>query len=98
MFEDMGDAFLGTFLKSHHFQLNQKVVANEHGVFVTLEGGVLMRSEDGGKTFKQVFHANRGKLKPPTLETDEDSNIYLIYPEQKQTLFFQFNVNRMAGP
>jgi hypothetical protein len=69
---------------------NQKVVANDNGIFVTHAEGILQRSTDGGRTFSTVFNANIKGLDPPTLETDEDGNLYLIYPEKRQTRFQKF--------
>jgi len=79
----MGDESLyGTF-QSH----NQKVVANQHGYFVSYNNTNpdappgnelrLVQSTDGGKTF-QTIYKERALTAPPSLETDEDSNLYLV--------------------
>jgi len=68
-----------TYFQSH----NQKVVENDNGIFVTSHGVALDLSTDGGKTFTKVYDRgfDHGEFRPPTIETDEDNNIYLIYPD-----------------
>jgi len=72
---------------------NQKVVENSFGIFMTyldteytgqyganwgnLHLWKLLRSVDGGKTFKTVFQSTN-YTKAPTLETDEYGNLYLF--------------------
>lgn len=77
----------GTF-QSH----NQKVVANDHGIFLTYlhadneanpkvaNEWRLMRSVDGGRTFT-VLYEGRGNTRAPALETDHDGNLLLACPE-----------------
>jgi hypothetical protein len=71
---------------------NQKVVANQHGYFMTYilsrdeaylaQTWRLMRSEDQGKTFRVVHEATHA-TNPPPIETDKAGNIYLARPDYK---------------
>jgi len=72
----------GSTFQSH----NQKVVANDHGIFVTYYAGGswpagyyrLARSVDGGRNFTTIYqYANAVNIAP--METDEHDNIYLAY-------------------
>jgi len=79
---------------------NQKVVSNAKGIFITHGrrknriGLQLQRSTDGGRTFKTVYQ-DKLAVAPPTIETDRDNNIYLIYPEtgQRRTRFLKFSAH-----
>ena len=65
---------------------NQKVVENDNGIFCTFNGIVMDRSTNGGQTFTEVYNSgNTNTLKAPTIETDENNNIYLIYPDPSGT-------------
>ncbi len=69
---------------------NQKVVSNSHGIFITYlhsdytAGGSdnsvwrLARSTDGGQSFQTIYQESSPNSKAPTLETDENDNLYLI--------------------
>lgn len=69
---------------------NQKVVANQHGIFMThirtrneaytAQQWRLLRSTDGGKTFSVLFEAT-DPTNPPVLETDAAGNVYLGRPD-----------------
>jgi hypothetical protein len=75
----------GTF-QSH----NQKVVANEHGIFMTYVTSAdaaynevtwrLARSMNGGASFDTVYEATDG-THPPVIETDNSGLIYLIHSD-----------------
>jgi hypothetical protein len=66
---------------------NQKVVANEHGIFLTYirtrneaydaQTWRLMRSTDGGASFQTVYEEVAG-TNPPALETDHAGNLYAM--------------------
>lgn len=69
---------------------NQLVVQNRKGIFAVFldsdpdstqvprtNSWMLMHSTDGGKTFQPIFHAV-GHAMAPTVETDEDDNIYVF--------------------
>ena len=88
---------------------NQNVVANDNGVFVTIgvgpntarTGFELRRSTNGGETFTTVYTENvqDRRAGPPTVETDENSNVYLVYPEAGRTFFKKFSAsNGYASP
>jgi len=76
---------------------NQKVVQNDNGIFITHgrreapTGFQLQRSTDGGKTFKTVY-AEQIPVNAPTLDTDADSNLYLLFPDsaKRKTRFLKF--------
>lgn len=69
---------------------NQKVVSNGHGIFISYlhsdytAGGTdnsvwhLDRSTDGGSTFHTIYQESSQNSKAPTLETDENDNVYAI--------------------
>ena len=69
---------------------NQKVVANQHGIFMThirtrneaytAQQWRLLRSTDGGQTFAILYEATDA-TNPPVLETDAAGNIYLVRPD-----------------
>src|SRR3954453_5945696 len=73
----------GTF-QSH----NQKVLANKAGIFATSlhrhtsayepANWRLSRSTDGGRTFTVIFESDN-PTKAPSIETDDESNIYLAH-------------------
>ncbi len=79
--------YFGTF-QSH----NQKIVANANGIFlayvilttgdemVTNNTWKLMRSTDGGDTFSTLDSGANG-TRAPAIETDENNNIYLAFPD-----------------
>ncbi len=87
--------FFGTF-QSH----NQKVVANDNGIFVsylhtspnvTPNIWRLARSTDDGRTFTTIYEA-QDFTRAPALETDENNNIYLAHPSwnTQQMKFLRF--------
>jgi hypothetical protein len=69
---------------------NQKVVANQHGIFMThirtrneaytAQQWRLLRSADDGKSFSILFEATDA-TNPPVLETDTAGNLYLGRPD-----------------
>ncbi len=79
---DSGVTHYATF-QSH----NQKVLANQYGIFTThirdrdmayqAQSWRLSRSTDGGKTFATLFERTDA-TNPPVIETDRDGNVYLI--------------------
>ena len=87
---------------------NQKVVSNDNGIFLTYlctstkqdqrNRWRLMRSTDGGKTFK-VLYEEVSATKAPTLETDERNNLYLCRPDfstrgkDPQGWFYRFSAS-----
>jgi hypothetical protein len=95
--------YYGTF-QSH----NQKVVATSDGIFLTYSRHRvpvpgrpeaeaaqwrLVRSTDGGKTFRTVLDAVHG-TRAPALETDEADNLYMTHPDwndpRKPFHFYRF--------
>jgi len=83
---------------------NQKVVRNAHGIFATRGDRDnphfwLNRSTDGGRTFTTVYEENYG-VSPPTLETDEADNLYLIFPtnDSTRTRFMKFAPGNYSSP
>jgi hypothetical protein len=90
----------GTF-QSH----NQKVLANPKGIFVTSlhrHNGAykpatwrLSRSTDGGATFAAVYESVDA-THPPCIETDEQSNIYLLRADDVKSKlhFYRFDAAR----
>ncbi len=70
--------------------LNQKVVANNNGIFMThlrrrnanytAQQWRLSQSTDGGLRFSTIYEAT-DPTNPPVLETDEQDNLYLARPE-----------------
>jgi autotransporter-associated beta strand protein len=82
---------------------NQKVVENANGIFCTFNGIALDRSTNGGLTFTNVYTRglNVDTYRAPTIETDENNNIYLIYPEPdlSRTRFEKFtSANGYTSP
>lgn len=74
----------GTFT-SH----NQKVVANQYGIFMTYlrawseneqNTWRLLRSTDGGKTFASIYESTY-YTRAPVIETDDHGTIYLVHPD-----------------
>jgi len=69
---------------------NQKVVFNRKGIFLTYlktrnekytaQKWRLLWSRDKGRTF-EVLYESTNATNPAPLETDEDDNLYLIYPD-----------------
>ena len=83
---------------------NQKVVQNAHGIFATRGDRDnphfwLNRSTDGGRTFTTVYEEDYG-VSPPTLETDENNNLYMIFPttDSKGTRFLKFTSGSFSSP
>lgn len=81
------EAFGYATFQSH----NQKVLSNRNGIFATYlkrrnneaytsQTWRLMRSTDGGATFR-VLHEATQATNPPVLETDEADNLYLVRPD-----------------
>jgi autotransporter-associated beta strand protein len=70
---------------------NQKVVENANGIFCTFNGVALDHSTDGGLTFTHVYTRglDTSAYRAPTIETDENNNLYLIYPESSSVTRFQ---------
>ena len=67
----------GSTFQSH----NQKVVANDRGIFVSYGAAGYLRlgrSVDGGRNFTTVYQ-NANAQQPAPMETDEHDNIYLVY-------------------
>jgi hypothetical protein len=65
---------------------NQKLVQNRYGIFLVHADSEaadarqrwrLLRSVDAGKSF-QLLHTGGDSVKPPTVETDEAGNLYVI--------------------
>ena len=86
---------------------NQKVVANSKGIFLTYyvakkpDTWRLVRSVDGGRTFKTVYESNTEKTRAPAMETDEKNHIYLTHPasDHRKTRFLRFTEsNGYTGP
>ncbi|NSW89110.1 MAG: BNR-4 repeat-containing protein [Firmicutes bacterium] len=69
---------------------NQKIVSNENGIFLTYirsrnekytaQNWRLLRSTDQGDTF-HVIYDSIDPTNPAPLETDEENNLYLVYPD-----------------
>ena len=69
---------------------NQKVVANQHGIFMThirtrnepytAQQWRSLRSTDRGQSFTVIYEATDA-TNPPVLETDAAGNIYLVRPD-----------------
>ena len=68
---------------------NQKVVQNQYGIFMTYMYSTepsafgtwrLVRSIDGGKSWGTIYRSNI-PTKAPTLDTDENGSIYVMYPD-----------------
>ncbi|MFC5650537.1 hypothetical protein ACFPYJ_15680 [Paenibacillus solisilvae] len=69
---------------------NQKVISNKNGIFLTYlvtrnepyteQKWRLLWSKDNGNRF-EVLYESVDATNPAPLETDEDNNIYLIYPD-----------------
>ncbi|MBM3477155.1 MAG: hypothetical protein FJX75_28135 [Armatimonadetes bacterium] len=69
---------------------NQKVVSNGRGYFVaylrrrneayTAQQWRLVRSRDGGRTWR-TLHEETNATNPPCLETDDEDNLYLVRPD-----------------
>ncbi len=85
---------------------NQKVVQNDYGIFATrgdresVPGHFwLNRSTDGGRTFATVYE-EAYSVNPPTLETDEANNLYLIFPrsDSSGTRFMKFAPGNYTTP
>ncbi|MEK7633617.1 MAG: hypothetical protein AAB437_02125, partial [Patescibacteria group bacterium] len=93
---------------------NQKVVANQYGIFVTYlhsrneaydqNTWRLSRSTDGGKTFSTIYENING-TSAPVIETDTQGNIYLAHPDwgigytQTYALFYIFTPsNNFTNP
>ncbi|MCX6996440.1 MAG: hypothetical protein NTV49_04995 [Kiritimatiellaeota bacterium] len=85
---------------------NQKVVQNDYGIFATrgdresVPGHFwLNRSTDGGRTFTTVYE-EAYSVNPPTLETDEANNLYLIFPrsDSSGTRFMKFASGNYSSP
>jgi len=81
---------------------DQKVVENANGIFCTFNGIILDRSTNGGQTFVEVYNLGAtNTTKAPTIESDENNNIYLIYPNPfgSATRFQKFtSANGYASP
>jgi len=92
---EMAPVPFGVPFQSH----NQKVVQNAHGIFATRDGGEVYRSTNGGSSFSLIYDANID-VKPPTLETDENDNLYVIYPESadRRTRFVRFDAGSYTSP
>ncbi len=91
------DTLIGGNFQSH----NQKVVYTANGIFRTAEGGRVYHSTDGGSSFNMIYNANITDLRSPTIEADEDNNVYVIYPEgeYRRTRFLKFSPsNDYAAP
>lgn len=68
----------------------QKVVSNENGLFLTYlksrneeytaQTWRLLWSTDNGNSFK-ILYESANATNPPPIETDEENNIYLVYPD-----------------
>lgn len=64
---------------------NQKIVQNQYGIFLIYLESIerergrwkFLRSTDNGVSF-QTLHVGADAIKPPTMETDEAGNVYLI--------------------
>jgi len=83
---------------------NQRVVENGQGIFLThgLQDRPqirLQRSTDGGRTFATVYSQDIS-ANAPALETDEDDNLYLTFPdpENRRTRFLKFTPGNYASP
>ncbi|MFC5650538.1 hypothetical protein ACFPYJ_15685 [Paenibacillus solisilvae] len=69
---------------------NQKVISNENGIFLTYlltrnelyteQKWRLLWSKDNGNSF-EVLYESVDATNPAPLETDEDNNVYLVYPD-----------------
>lgn len=95
----------GTF-QSH----NQKVVSNSKGVFMTYlkarspsfdeQDWQLSWSKDGGNTFQTLYEETSGTF-PPTLETGEHDNLYLLRADSRDgdARLYRFSaLNHYANP
>ena len=81
-----GDAIAFATFQSH----NQKVVSNQHGIFLTYLRGAnkeylaqtwrLSHTPDQGQTFTTLFEATH-PTNPPLLETDQGGQLFLIRPD-----------------
>lgn len=70
----------------------QKVVQNQYGIFAiyapivyadpdenTTSSWVMVRSQDGGKTFARVFETSMHRTLPPAVVSDVEGNVYSIH-------------------
>lgn len=86
---------------------NQKVVANDNGIFLTFIYSTpsdapsiwrLARSTDGGQTFSIIYESS-DYTRAPAMETDENNNIYLTFPVDGATKFLRFtSANGYTSP
>ena len=93
---DVVDVGEGWTFQSH----NQKVVANDNGIFLTSESAYdhwsLWRSTDGGKSFVTIYRLpgfqGIDQSPCPTLETDEHNDLYVSHPfySTSQLYFLRF--------
>jgi len=82
----------------------QKVVSNEKGIFLTYiksrneaytaQNWRLVWSGDEGRTFR-ILYESTDATNPAPLETDEENNIYLVYPDfvDKHSYFLKFKAS-----